>query len=123
MRRQKQKNLLEGVVSQRDSLQQRLYQAEVQVGRIEVHCANWRKADAVDVPDKRVSKSLCSMNSFCSELAPVLCLSDVRVSALHACESTAVLMHDCMQSNMTSVSWWELLVLLCPAAGVVPEQA
>jgi hypothetical protein len=30
--RQKQKNLLEGVVSQRESLQQRLYQAEVQVG-------------------------------------------------------------------------------------------
>jgi hypothetical protein len=30
--RQKQKNLLDGVVSQRESLQQRLYQADVQVG-------------------------------------------------------------------------------------------
>jgi len=43
--RQKQKSLLDGVVAQREALQQRLYQAEVQVRP--VHAA----AVCVDAPD------------------------------------------------------------------------
>lgn len=51
--RQKQKNLLEGVVSQRESLQQRLYQAEVQVG------AKHRRHLAI----QRLSCSMCQLHT------------------------------------------------------------
>jgi hypothetical protein len=103
--RQKQKNLLEGVVSQRESLQQRLYQAEVQVSTRRIHCALYVSSCC------RMRRTLCVDLQLCCVGRPrhICCMPAIA-------QLSYAYSHASVATTMSPAG----TALCCPAAAVVP---